>query len=444
MELLDFLSRLVEIDTVNSPENNIRPVRDNVIKIGDYIGRELNADVQVIENKGYYTIYGEYGYGRPIILMLAHFDTVPVNMDEWRFDPFKLTVIDNMAYGRGSLDDKGNIACIIYALKEVLRIDYSGTIILAVTGDEEIGGRYGALAIRDMLLNRGKKPDYVINADGNGLAPIIRRRNAFSSTIKIPAKKIRVMGVSINKRFKAEILSKETRHAAYFTPGVDIHPLLAISEYLRYHENCFIKSLSGGWVKGNVIPGWAKINGILIGGDREYIVDENLTRLVRSLVVISRMSVEVERNSEFGVTITPNYYKLEGNIHKITLDIRAMTTKYESIQNKILNILSTSGVEGAEVDVKGGTGYLYTPANSKLVKTAINIQRKLGLNTNPREMAGASDSRFFSPLNIQCIDYGPIGGNIHGPNEYVNIDSLYKAKDFYMLLLRSLLISKYK
>jgi len=94
-----------------------------------------------------------------------------------------------------------------------------------------------------------------------------------------------------------------------------------------------------------------------------------------------------------------------------------------------------------EVDVRaeGGVGYLNTPRDSKLVTTAMEVLRKLGVEPIVMEMAGASDSKYFSPLGIEAIDFGPIGENAHGPNENVNIKSLEQTSKFYEDLTKELL-----
>jgi len=41
---------------------------------------------------------------------------------------------------------------------------------------------------------------------------------------------------------------------------------------------------------------------------------------------------------------------------------------------------------------------------------------------------------------VEAIDFGPIGGNIHGPDEYVEIWSLERARAFYIGVLEELLL----
>ena len=68
----------------------------------------------------------------------------------------------------------------------------------------------------------------------------------------------------------------------------------------------------------------------------------------------------------------------------------------------------------------------------------MRVNRGLGLSGEPMEAAGASDSRYFSPHGSQAIDYGPLGGGVHGPDEYVELDALGKAVEFYRRVAEAL------
>jgi len=49
-----------------------------------------------------------------------------------------LTVEGDKAYGRGSVDDKGNVASLMFALKELKEKPLNGKVLFAFTGDEEL------------------------------------------------------------------------------------------------------------------------------------------------------------------------------------------------------------------------------------------------------------------------------------------------------------------
>ncbi|HYQ53762.1 MAG TPA: dipeptidase [Pseudomonas sp.] len=63
------------------------------------------------------------GTGKEVVGIHAHADVVPVNPDNWkledgtRLDPFKVTLVGDRMYGRGTEDDKNGIVVALYALK---------------------------------------------------------------------------------------------------------------------------------------------------------------------------------------------------------------------------------------------------------------------------------------------------------------------------------------
>eukprot|EP01041_Mallomonas_annulata_P039329 gene39329-62991_t len=80
--------------------------------------------------------------------ILTHADVVPVVADEWvlddgtKLDPFKLTRVGGNLYGRGSIDDKGSIATVLFAMKAVKDsgLPLARTIRLMIETTEETGG----------------------------------------------------------------------------------------------------------------------------------------------------------------------------------------------------------------------------------------------------------------------------------------------------------------
>jgi len=438
LDVLEILKELVEINTVNQPDKGIKPS----IEAAKYIRARLNdigVKTELIEKEGFYSVLGIMGSGEPIILFLAHYDTVPVDPSKWKYDPFKLTMVNDRAYGRGALDDKSNVAAIIAALNKISSEGANGTIISAFTGDEEIGGRRGSAVIRDLLIERGLKPNYLINGDGHGMYIIVRRRNAFRVQLKIKSIKRVVKGRKFKVRFEAKTPIYETRHAAYFMPGVDLHPVIAASYYLRTHPELKVSSLRGDFLKSNVVPEWVEVEFVEPSiEDGEVAYDDGLTALLRSIVPIVRAPASPEMYSDYGVSITPNMYRFDGENHVLNLDVRAMTSRKEALKPIEIAVRENLG-DRVELGVYGGSGYLYTSRASKLVVMACRVLEEMGIEPFIVEMAGASDSRYFSPLGIEAIDFGPKGGNLHGPNEYVEIKSLIKTVEFYHKLALKLM-----
>ena len=81
--------------------------------------------------------------GKPVLLS-AHADTVGVEADLWRVDPFAGVIRGGYLYGRGSFDDKGGIAVFAAAAMRLAqaRVPLKRDIVLVFEADEE-GGDYG-------------------------------------------------------------------------------------------------------------------------------------------------------------------------------------------------------------------------------------------------------------------------------------------------------------
>lgn len=436
MDVLELLSSLVSFETVNDPARGIRPSKDCPAFIRDALA-SWGIESELIECDGYYAVYGEIGEGKPKLLFMAHFDVVPVNREEWETDPFELTIKGNRAYGRGSADDKGNVASIMLALKELSKEKLDGKVLFAFTGDEEIGGRM-AMHIAERLAREGKLPEYMVNADGIGMKPIIRRRKGFGVTIRVPSEKTKIKGAIKRETFRIRTPVVETRHAAYFLPGVDTHPLIAASHFLRSRE-IFAVSLEGKFLKGNVVPGEVTLAYAVPGDGEEVEVDIGLTGLLKAVVPFVRAPIKAEKYSDYGVSITPNLYSIEDGKHVIKFDVRAMSRSKNEIELAMREVAEFN-LPGAEVEVVTNeqAGYLFTPPEEKIVKTTLKVLEELGEKAEPVEGPGAADSRFFTPHGVKAIDFGPRGGNIHGPNEYVEIDSLRKMPALYAELAKRL------
>ncbi|WP_247391652.1 dipeptidase [Ralstonia pseudosolanacearum] len=88
------------------------------------------------------------GTGQDEFGILTHADVVPARAEEWvlddgtRLDPFKVTRVGNLLYGRGTIDDKGSVAAALYAMKTVKDsgVPLARTIRLMIDTTEETGG----------------------------------------------------------------------------------------------------------------------------------------------------------------------------------------------------------------------------------------------------------------------------------------------------------------
>jgi len=86
----------------------------------------------------------------------GHLDVVPPG-EGWHTDPFEPTIEGELLYGRGAVDMKSAIACMVAAVADVPQD--AGTISFIITGDEEGPALHGTRALIDYMNAQGIRPD---------------------------------------------------------------------------------------------------------------------------------------------------------------------------------------------------------------------------------------------------------------------------------------------
>jgi len=139
-ELVQLLGRLVAARTVNPPGDEY---------LAAEIMREtlepLGIECAAFEKEpGRTNVTARIGSGDPRVLVACHFDVVPAG-DGWKTDPFTAVVRDGRVYGRGTSDNKGQLA-VMLELARLLKQNESnliGQVILVGVADEERGSELG-------------------------------------------------------------------------------------------------------------------------------------------------------------------------------------------------------------------------------------------------------------------------------------------------------------
>ena len=114
-----------------------------------------------------YTWAGTDASARPVALM-AHQDVVPIapgTESKWSVEPFSGAVRDGFVWGRGTLDNKGNLFAQMEAIELLIGSGFQPrqTVYLVMGDDEEVSGLRGALPIAELLKSRGVRLDWVLD-----------------------------------------------------------------------------------------------------------------------------------------------------------------------------------------------------------------------------------------------------------------------------------------
>jgi acetylornithine deacetylase/succinyl-diaminopimelate desuccinylase-like protein len=99
---------------------------------------------EIIETAGHPAVYAErlVDPALPTALIYGHHDVQPVDpLDEWRSPPFEPEVRDGSLYGRGAVDDKGQVWMHLKAVESMLAVrgELPLNLKLIVEGEEESG-----------------------------------------------------------------------------------------------------------------------------------------------------------------------------------------------------------------------------------------------------------------------------------------------------------------
>src|SRR5213080_1121096 len=129
------------------------------------LGREITGGFSLL-----YEWRGSDTTLKPILLM-AHQDVVPVEPGtegRWTEPPFAGRISGGFVWGRGAMDDKGNLMALLEAVERLVAGGAAPrrTIYLAFGHDEELGGTRGAARTAALLAGRHVQVEYVLDEGG--------------------------------------------------------------------------------------------------------------------------------------------------------------------------------------------------------------------------------------------------------------------------------------
>jgi acetylornithine deacetylase/succinyl-diaminopimelate desuccinylase-like protein len=170
-ELKDFL-RIPSISTLAEH-------RADVGKAAEFVAKELRRigleNVEIVATKGHPLVYGDWLHapGKPTALMYAHYDVQPPDpLNEWLTPPFEPTERNNNLYGRGAVDDKGQLWMEVKALEALMQGNGGHLPInvkVLIEGEEEVGGESIAAYVRKEKAKL--KADFALVCDTELFAP---------------------------------------------------------------------------------------------------------------------------------------------------------------------------------------------------------------------------------------------------------------------------------
>ena len=121
------------------------------------------------------------------IALSGHVDTVPVDGQDWRTDPFVLTDIEGRLHGRGSTDMKGFVSSMLAAVPDLVARRTATPVHLFITFDEEVDCAGARLLMRD-IDESGLRPAWCIVGEPSSLRPVSAHKGRLSVAAHVRGK----------------------------------------------------------------------------------------------------------------------------------------------------------------------------------------------------------------------------------------------------------------
>lgn len=312
------------------------------------------------------------------VILNGHIDVVsPEPVSSWQYNPWSGEISDGRIWGRGSADMKGGLMANYFAIKSLLDLDIKpkGPVMLQSVVEEEAGGGPGTLA----CLMENYQADGFVATEPHALRVTVAHAGILYFKVKVQGRTSHAglahLGVNaIGKMYPIyqalieldEVRGKEVQFEL-FTKGSGRSTHLNIG-----------KMLAGDWP--STVAGWAELEGRIsfVPGESRQGIKELIYKVVKD---VSNRDPWLR---EFPPTI--EWY----GWHTDAWHQDPETTYVRSFRDTAASVL------GYEVEVIG--------------------------------RASGNDARFTQYFHgMSGICFGPEGGNIHGIDEYVTLESLVKT-----------------
>ncbi len=159
-ETVRFLADMIRTPSFSSKEKDVIAV----------IRKEMEkAGFDEVRIDGLGSIIGRIGSGPRLMAFDGHIDTVYAgDLHQWRFDPFQPKIEDGKIWGRGTVDQKGGMAAMVYAAKIIKELKLNDQFTILFTGtvmEEDCDGLCWLHLIREEKI----KPEFVVITEPTNL-----------------------------------------------------------------------------------------------------------------------------------------------------------------------------------------------------------------------------------------------------------------------------------
>ncbi len=143
---------------------SVTPAEGGAIELLQRMLAEAGFRTERADRNGIANLYARWGKSGPVLGFNGHTDVVPTgDVSAWKHDPFGAEIAGGMLYGRGAADMKSGVAAFVAAAVDfVSETPPDGSVVIAITGDEEGDATDGTAAILDWMAENGERMDHCL------------------------------------------------------------------------------------------------------------------------------------------------------------------------------------------------------------------------------------------------------------------------------------------
>ncbi len=366
------------------------------------------------------------------IMFMNHHDVVEAT-GTWAHKPFEGEIADEKLWGRGTLDTKGGLCCMLEAADELAKEGFvpERTIYFESSCNEETDGT-GAKIISDVLKSRGVNLYMILDEGGMIMYDPIGGADGTFAMVGLGEK------ATVEMKF---IAKSNGGHAS--TPPKN-SPLVRLGKFMAIADLglIFPKEISP------VIEEMFKRMAPYMSGSKSRALNnpkafEPIIKLVMpsmsaTATALLRTTIAFTMaNGSEGTNVLPQEAYVVGNMR---------ASHHQGKEGSIKAIMDLAKRYNIEVEFidEGVESKLSNPkadAFKNIEEAVANVFQDV--EVVPYIMTGASDCRFFTDICENCYRFVPFLideqqlESIHGLNENVNIACLTPAVDFYKFLMKN-------
>lgn len=361
---------------------SVTPANDGALEVLEEVLGAAGFDCTRVDRGGICNLFARWGNkgNTKSFGFNGHTDVVPIGDEaDWSMPPFGAEIKDGIMYGRGTTDMKSGVAAFVAAAVDFVKdTPPDGSIVLAITGDEEGDALDGTTALLDYMTENGERMDVCLVGE-----PTCPER--MGDMIKIGRRG------SMNAHFK---VTGKQGHAAY--PHRANNPLPAM---VRLMDRLASHELDQG--SDHFDPSTLAVVTVDTGNKATNVIPAQC-----------RGAVNIRFNDHHSGASLSDW--LRGEADKIAEEF------------------------GLQVDVEikiSGESFITPPgALSDLVAGA--VEAETGVQPELSTTGGTSDARFVK-AHCPVVEFGLVGQSMHQVDEHVRVEHIEQLKSIYGRVLRN-------